>query len=81
MAPTYTMSHHLWTQIYSSWRQTRQASPEPISSTTAAATHSIGSSYFQRSTSPKRSMDSDRGDSAPNQPMSRESSSSGWKSR
>ncbi|PKS07517.1 hypothetical protein jhhlp_006121 [Lomentospora prolificans] len=30
MSPTYTMSAHLCKQIYSSWRQTRHPSPEPL---------------------------------------------------
>ncbi|KAF7550538.1 hypothetical protein G7Z17_g5653 [Cylindrodendrum hubeiense] len=30
MSPTYTMSAHLCKQIYASWRQTRQPSPEPV---------------------------------------------------
>ncbi|KAJ2905557.1 hypothetical protein MKZ38_005201 [Zalerion maritima] len=80
MSPTYTMSHHLWSQIYSSWRQTRQTSPDlssPTSTTTATT------SYFQRSTSPKRSMDSDRSDSPPasSSIASSTSRSPGWKGR
>ncbi|KAM5356992.1 hypothetical protein ACJZ2D_016726 [Fusarium nematophilum] len=30
---TYTMTAHLCKQIYASWRQTRQTSPEPALST------------------------------------------------
>lgn len=74
MSPTYTMSAHLCKQIYSSWRQTH---PDPSHvSNTAASTPSY---YPQRSPSPeKRSMDSDRSDSPPSPPLSRQNSSN-WK--
>ncbi|KAK3988305.1 hypothetical protein QBC44DRAFT_103410 [Cladorrhinum sp. PSN332] len=69
MSPTYTMSAHLCKQIYSSWRQTKQSSPDPLPS---PPTNTFGS-YFpqqQRSSSPssleKRSMDNgDRHDTSP----------------
>ena len=70
MSPTYTMSHHLWSQIYTSWRQSRQAPPDATSSGMPSPTLSVGSSYFQRSTSPKNSIDSDRGDSTHQEPAS-----------
>jgi hypothetical protein len=71
MSPTYTMSAHLCKQIYSSWRQTH---PEPAShqSQSSGLTPSY---YSQRSPSPepKRSMDSDRSDTSPPPPLSRQS--------
>ncbi|KAK1771105.1 ste12 interacting protein [Phialemonium atrogriseum] len=74
MSPTYTMSAHLCKQIYSSWRQTRQTSPEaPLSPPTTNITQP---SYFRRSPSPeKRSMDSDRSDSGDSSWKSSSSSS------
>ncbi|KAI0885733.1 uncharacterized protein GGS22DRAFT_161759 [Annulohypoxylon maeteangense] len=76
MSPTYTMSAHLCKQIYKSF-QTRQTSPEPLSSPT---TTTYTSTYLRRSPSPtpeKRSMDSDRGDSTAH--STSPPSSSGWK--
>lgn len=66
MSPTYTMSAHLCKQIYSSWRQTRHPSPEPLSpsqqrrsstSSNSSSTSSSPSSYF---TSSKTSIEADR---------------------
>ncbi|KAI9172369.1 hypothetical protein HJFPF1_01871 [Paramyrothecium foliicola] len=57
MAPTYTMSAHLYKQFCTSWQQTRHPrSPD-------AAALSTSSLPRSRSSSPeKRSMDSDRSD-------------------
>lgn len=74
------MSAHLCKQIYSSWRQTRQTSPELTSPHVQ-----LPGSYFppqqpqRRSPSPeKRSMDSDRSDTS-SAPMSRQTSNSSWR--
>ncbi|AEO56037.1 hypothetical protein MYCTH_2300487 [Thermothelomyces thermophilus ATCC 42464] len=69
MSPTYTMSAHLCKQIYSSWRQARQSSPDtsPLPSPPTALSNrhdSNTASYFPRPSSPtaneKYSMDSER---------------------
>ena len=75
MSPTYTMSAHLCKQIYSSWRQTKQSSPEP-SPLPSPPTSIISAPYFSRPSSPseKRSMDSDRGE-----PLTRQTSASNWR--
>ncbi|KAK4141288.1 uncharacterized protein C8A04DRAFT_14223 [Dichotomopilus funicola] len=78
MSPTYTMSAHLCKQIYSSWRQARQTSPEPNPLPSPSAVlnnqYTTATSYFQRASSPnaseKRSMDSDRSET----PATRQSS-------
>jgi hypothetical protein len=85
MSPTYTMSAHLCKQIYSSWRQARQPSPEPSSPLPSPPSSSIGSgtasasSYFQQSrpASPeKRSLDNERGGEPS---LSRQPSGSNWR--
>ncbi|KAK4225340.1 hypothetical protein QBC38DRAFT_368969 [Podospora fimiseda] len=77
MSPTYTMSAHLCKQIYSSWRQTRQSSPDPLPS---PPTNTFGS-YFpqsqQRSSLEKRSMDN--GDRHDTSPSSSPNSRGNWK--
>ncbi|KAK0728494.1 hypothetical protein B0T26DRAFT_640081 [Lasiosphaeria miniovina] len=79
MSPTYTMSAHLCKQIYASWRQTRQSSPDP-SPLPSPPTSNTPGSYFQRSPSPeKQSMDNDRSDSPSNPPTSQQPSNSSWK--
>ncbi|KAK3899779.1 hypothetical protein C8A05DRAFT_36593 [Staphylotrichum tortipilum] len=80
MSPTYTMSAHLCKQIYSSWRQAKQSSPEPLSSLPVLPAPLLPSltpsSHFSRPSSPaeKRSMDSDR-----SEPLSRQTSASNWR--
>ena len=75
MSPTYTMSAHLCKQIYSSWRQTKQSSPD-LSPLPSPPTSIISAPYFSRPSSPaeKRSMDSDRGE-----PLTRQTSASNWR--
>lgn len=81
MAPTYTMSAHLCKQIYSSWRQARQPSPDPNplpSPPTSAG--SAAAPYFSRPSSPEKlSMDSERSESPQQPPISRKPSGSGWR--
>ncbi|KAK4153601.1 hypothetical protein C8A00DRAFT_15171 [Chaetomidium leptoderma] len=76
MAPTYTMSAHLCKQIYSSWRQARQTSPDshPLPSPPTTASH------FSRPSSPtgKQSMDSERSE-PPHPPLTRQTSGSNWR--
>ncbi|KAH6845136.1 hypothetical protein B0I37DRAFT_379270 [Chaetomium sp. MPI-CAGE-AT-0009] len=78
MSPTYTMSAHLCKQIYTSWRQARQTSPDPnpLPSTPTAFLNNIS----PRPSSPieKRSMDSDRSESLP-PPLTRQPSGSNWR--
>ncbi|KAK0616015.1 hypothetical protein B0T17DRAFT_496800 [Bombardia bombarda] len=79
MSPTYTMSAHLCKQIYSSWRQTRQGSPE----SSPLPSPPTGTSYMRRSPSPseKTSMDHDRSD-VNHHPVSRHQqsqNSNGWR--
>lgn len=73
MSPTYTMSAHLCKQIYTSWRQARQTSPDPSplpsAPPPAGAAISTTTSYFPRSPSPSPSASSenvstDRGESS-----------------
>ncbi|AEO62443.1 uncharacterized protein THITE_107962 [Thermothielavioides terrestris NRRL 8126] len=80
MAPTYTMSAHLCKQIYSSWRQTRQSSPEPHPLPSPPASTASTASYLPRSPSPeKQSLDSERGE-ASHPPLTRQSSlGSSWR--
>jgi hypothetical protein len=84
MSPTYTMSAHLCKQIYSSWRQARQTSPDLNSpSTPTVFTNNTNNNptlaYPHRPSSPaeKRSMDSDRSESSP-PPLTRKPSGSNW---
>ncbi|CAM1501053.1 Fc.00g102150.m01.CDS01 [Cosmosporella sp. VM-42] len=62
MSPTYTMSAHLCKQIYASWRQTRQTSPEPVLATSPPSPSFLHP--FTRSPSPpaatKRSIEERR---------------------
>ncbi len=77
MSPTYTMSAHLCKQIYSSWRQARQTSPEPLSSIPVLSAPLPNLTHFtSRPSSPaeKRSMDSDR-----SEPLTRQTSGSSWR--
>lgn len=87
MSPTYTMSSHLSKQFKASWSQSRQGRPEPLAGAglvTAAPGSRAGSNAkdAQRAPSPteKRSMDSDRSDSASAPPpaLSRSGSDSAW---
>ncbi|KAK4122386.1 hypothetical protein N657DRAFT_576043 [Parathielavia appendiculata] len=79
MLPTYTMSAHLCKQIYSSWRQARQSSPD--SSPLPSPPTSIGTAaYLPRPASPtrKHSMASGRGE--PTHPtLTRQTSGSNWR--
>ncbi|KAF5011399.1 hypothetical protein FDECE_2462 [Fusarium decemcellulare] len=49
---TYTMTAHLCKQIYASWRQTRQPSPEPSISSSPLSTSPSLMRPFSRSPSP-----------------------------
>lgn len=71
------MSAHLCKQIYSSWRQARQSSPEPLPS--PPTSNNLIGSYFPRpqSSSEKRSMDNERAEPLSRQPSN--SSNSTWK--
>lgn len=68
MSPSPHLSAHLCKQIYSSWRQTRQTSPElRPSSLPSPPTTNVTPAHYQRSSSPqniKRSMDTDRSDAS-----------------
>ncbi|KAK4248784.1 hypothetical protein C7999DRAFT_30764 [Corynascus novoguineensis] len=91
MSPTYTMSAHLCKQIYSSWRQARQSSPDasplpspPTTDFSNSRNSNTTSSYFPRPSSPaseKCSMDSERSSVSSHPPSSPGSSWRGWGSR
>ncbi|KAK4241297.1 hypothetical protein C8A03DRAFT_41243 [Achaetomium macrosporum] len=79
MSPTYTMSAHLCKQIYSSWRQARQTSPDP-SPLPSPPTRAGSTTYLPRSPSPeKQSIDSERSEMASQPPLTRQPSGSNWR--